>query len=51
MKVRMRGGQALLEYVLVLAGLLAVTAILWGLVGAVIRHGERTRALVASDYP
>ena len=46
----MRDGQAALEYVLALAGLLVVVAILWGLVAVVIRHAGRTEALVTADY-
>ena len=48
---RMRDGQAALEYVLALAGLLVVVAILWGLVAVVIRHAGRTEALVTADCP
>jgi len=47
----MRGGQAALEYVLSLAGLLLVVGILWGFVRAAVRHSERTEALVTSDCP
>ena len=46
-----RHGQAMLEYVLVLAGLLAVCAILWTLVGTAVRSGARAESLVTSDYP
>ena len=41
----------MLEYVLALAGLLIVVAVLWGLVSAAIRHAERTDNLVSSEYP
>ena len=51
MNVRMRRGQAALEYVLSLVSLLVVIGILWGLVRAAIRHAERTEALVTSDCP
>ena len=44
-------GQAALEYVLSLAGLLVVIGILWGLVVVAFRHAERTENLVASDCP
>lgn len=47
----MRKGQAALEYVLALAGLLVVTAILWQLVGVTMRYAERTERLVTSEYP
>jgi len=46
-----RGGQAALEYVLSLAGLLVVVGILWGLVRVTMRHSERTENLVAADCP
>ena len=51
MNVRMRRGQAMLEYVLSLAGLLVVVGILWGLVAVAFRHAERTENLVTSDCP
>ena len=47
----MHRGQAMLEYVLALAGLLVVAAIFWGLVTVAIRHAERTDNLVSSEYP
>ena len=49
--MRMRTGQAMLEYVLAFAALLLVIGILWGLVHAAVRHGERTESLVTSDCP
>ena len=49
--VRMRRGQAMLEYVLCLASLLVVIGLLWGLARAAVRHGERTESLVSSDCP
>ena len=48
---RMNGGQALLEYVLALAGLTVVVGILWGLVAVTLRHAERTESLVTADCP
>ena len=51
MNVRMRRGQAMLEYVLSFVSLLVVVEILWGLVRVAIRHGERTESLVTSDSP
>jgi len=47
----MRHGQALLEYVLAMAGMVFVVAILWGLVGVTIRYSARTDNLVSSEYP
>jgi len=41
----------MLEYVLALAGLLVVGAILWTFVGISIRHANRTENLVSSEYP
>jgi uncharacterized protein (UPF0333 family) len=46
-----RRGQAALEYVLALAGLLIVTAIMWGLVGASEKQSVRTVRLVTAEYP
>ena len=51
MRRRMSNGQAMLEYVLALAGLLVVVGILGGLVFAAVRHSERTESLVAADCP
>ena len=50
-RARFRGGQALLEYVLVLAALLVVVALVWGLVGVSRRYADRTENLVTSDCP
>ena len=47
----MRKGQALLEYVLVLACLAVVVSVLWCLVRGAVRFGFRTEALVSSEYP
>lgn len=47
----MRKGQALLEYVLALAGMLVVSAILWYVVSAAIKCAVRTENLVSSEYP
>ena len=41
----------MLEYMLAFASLLIVVGILWGLVRAAIRYGERTESLVTSDSP
>ena len=41
----------MLEYVLAFASLLLVVGILWILVHAAIRHGDRTESLVTSDCP
>ena len=51
MNVRMRRGQAMLEYVLSFVSLLVVVGILWGLVRVAIRLGVRTESLVTSDSP
>ena len=48
---RAKRGQAALEYVLSLAGLLVVVGILWGLVRVAFRHAERTENLVTADSP
>lgn len=48
---RLRRGQALLEYVLSLAALLVVVAILWGLIDVALRYADRTESYVSSDYP
>jgi len=50
-RVRLRAGQAALEYVLAFAGLLVVVAVLWQLVGASVRYADRTGRLVASECP
>ena len=47
----MQRGQALLEYVLVLACLAVVVSVLWCLVGGASRFGSRAEALVSSEYP
>ena len=47
----LRPGQAALEYVLSFAALIVVVAILWGLVGVVLRHADRTEDLVSSECP
>lgn len=49
--VRMRRGQAALEYVLSFASLLVVVGILGWLVHAAMRHAERTEDLVTADCP
>jgi uncharacterized protein (UPF0333 family) len=46
-----RRGQAMLEYVLVLAGLAVVVTILGFLVTGALRYGERSERLVSSEYP
>ena len=46
-----RRGQAMLEYVLSLAGLMVVVGILWGLVAVAVRYADRTENLVTSDCP
>ena len=46
-----RNGQAAVEYVLALAALLVVTAIMWGVVGASEKQSVRAARLVTSEYP
>jgi uncharacterized protein (UPF0333 family) len=46
-----RRGQAALEYILAFAGLLAVAAIMWGVVGASEKQSERAVRIVTSEYP
>jgi len=46
-----RKGQALLEYVLALAGVLVAVGILWGLVDVTARYSVRTERLVSADCP
>ena len=46
-----RKGQAMLEYVLSLAGLLVVVGILWVLVRVTVHHAERTERLVQMNCP
>jgi uncharacterized protein (UPF0333 family) len=47
----MRRGQAALEYVLSLAGLLVVVAVMWTLVSASEKQSHRCMNLVVSEYP
>jgi len=47
----MRHGQALIEYVLAMAGMVVVVAILFGLVHVAIRYSVRTENLVSGEYP
>lgn len=51
MFTRTRKGQAMLEYVLSLAGLLVVVGILCGLVRVTFHYAERTERLVTADCP
>jgi uncharacterized protein (UPF0333 family) len=50
-KAGLRRGQAALEYVLALAALLVVTAIMWGVVVASEKQSVRAAKLVTSEYP
>lgn len=43
--------QALLEYVLALAGMMVVAAVMWHLVSAAGKQAVRTENLVSSEYP
>ena len=47
----MKSGQALLEYVLTLAGLVIGVGVLWGLVDVTVRYAVRAENLVSSEYP
>jgi len=51
MMLRVRGGQAMLEYVIVLAALLVVVSALFGLVCVAERYATRTESLVTADVP
>ena len=51
MKIRLRKGQTMTEYILVFAALLGVIAVSGFLLSAVVRTVERTESLVGSDYP
>ncbi len=41
----------MVEYLVALAMLLVVVAILWGLVETAFRYADRTENLVSSEYP
>lgn len=47
----MRKGQALLEYALALAGLVAVASVMGYLVAGSVGFGVRAESLVSSEYP
>lgn len=49
--MRTMNGQAALEYVLVLAGMLVVVSVLGWLLVAVTHQATRTENLVVSEYP
>ena len=49
--VRVRRGQAMLEYVLAFAALLIAACALYAFVQAVWRYADRTENLVTSDCP
>ena len=46
----MRRGQALAEYVMAMAGMVFVAAILFGLVRTAIRYSDRAENLVSGEY-
>jgi len=46
-----RKGQAMLEYVLSLAAMLAVVAVMGYVVAAAVKSADRTNALVRADCP
>ena len=49
--VRVRRGQAMLEYVLAFAALLIAACALYAFVQAIWRYADRTEDLVTSDCP
>ena len=49
--VRARRGQAMLEYLLALSGLIVVVAILCVFVATAMRTADRTERLACSEYP
>jgi len=51
MKIRVRFGQAMVEYVLAVCALLVVAVAMGWVVAAARRSAVRTEALVRSDYP
>lgn len=49
--MKMRKGQAMVEYMLAFGALLVVVAAFWRLVGATRHNVVRTESFVSSDYP
>lgn len=47
----MRSGQAMLEYVIAFAALLAVAGALSVLIAVAVRYAARTESLVSCEYP
>ncbi|MBO5775070.1 MAG: hypothetical protein J6R63_03515 [Kiritimatiellae bacterium] len=47
----MRKGQAMVEYVVVLAALIVVSFVLCSLNGVISKYSVRSEKLVASEYP
>jgi uncharacterized protein (UPF0333 family) len=48
---RMKRAQAMLEYVLALAGMAVVASVMWYVVSAAEKQLVRTENLVSSEYP
>lgn len=48
---RMKRAQAMLEYVLALAGMAVVASVMWYVVSAAEKQSVRTENLVSSEYP
>ena len=51
MGIRMRRGQAALEYVLALCSVAVVAGILWWVISAAEHHKARAESLVTTDCP
>lgn len=49
--MKMRPGQAMAEYVLMLCAMLVAFVAMGAVVAAACRNADRTNALVRSDYP
>jgi len=49
--MRLRSGQAMAEYVLMLCAMLVAVAAMGAVVMAACKNADRTNALVRSDYP
>jgi uncharacterized protein (UPF0333 family) len=48
---RFSKGQAMLEYILAMAGVLVVAAAMWHVVRAAEKQAVRTESLISSEYP
>lgn len=49
--MKARRAQTMVEYVLTLAAMLVVVAVMWHVIHAVKQSSDRTERLVRSDYP